>query len=285
MAEVEAGEVDQEVIEREARDMGWNPDFKGDKFISAAEFVERGKSILPIVQATNQRLRGELSAVEARSQAQAAELKALQAGQAALEEARDADLAEARAAAKAEAKAELARASADGDHAGVAEATARLTDLSAEDLQAAADAKAKKDVAREQDSSTGGRPALNPAVKAWLTENKDFAKDPEKIALANVIAARMRQAGDTRVGNEFLDDVANKVEQRLGGHGLPGKVEGGGGPGSRRSAQDGKSYQDLPPDAKAVCDRQAAKLVGPGRAHKDAASWQKAYATKYFAQG
>lgn len=37
-----ATEMDEDPIEREARDMGWNPDHKGDKFVSAKEFVERG---------------------------------------------------------------------------------------------------------------------------------------------------------------------------------------------------------------------------------------------------
>jgi len=38
----------------------------------------------------------------------------------------------------------------------------------------------------------------------------------------------------------------------------------------------------LPADAKTVCDQQAKKLVGPGRAFKDEAAWRSHYAEQYF---
>ena len=47
----------------------------------------------------------------------------------------------------------------------------------------------------------------------------------------------------------------------------------------------GKSYADLPPEAKAACEDQARKLVGDGRAFKDTASWRKYYAEVFFSQG
>lgn len=283
---VETGEVD-EAVEREARDMGWNPDHKGTNFISAKDFVDRGKNILPIVQATNQRLRGELAAVSAQATANEGKLRALEAGQAALEEARDADLAEARKQERAAVKAELARASEAGDHAAVAEATDDLTRLNTEDAEAKRLAAAKiaaggngSDTAAAVDRGSN-RPA--PEVMTWLKANPDFARDPEKIALGNVMAAKLRVEQPDLKGSAFLDEVANRVEKRLG-NGLTNKVEGGGATGGRGGSGSGKSYADLPADAKAVCDRQAAKFVGPNRAHKDNASWQRSYAIQYFNQ-
>ena len=53
-------EVDEQALEAEARQMGWVPEaeFKGrkDKWIPAADYVERGKHVIPIMQATNKRL-------------------------------------------------------------------------------------------------------------------------------------------------------------------------------------------------------------------------------------
>lgn len=283
---VASGGAVDEALEREARGMGWNPHHKGDNFITAKDFVDRGKNILPIVQATNERLRGELAEVSAQAASTASQLKAVQASQAALEEGREADLAEARKQERVAVKAELARASEAGDHAAVADATDDLTRINAEEAEA-------KRLAAERIAATGNdsvngvdrgdrRPA--PEVMSWLKANPDFARDPEKIALGNVIGAKLKQEQPELKGAAFLDEVATRVEKRLGGNGLPSKVEGGGARWGGGGNGSGKSYNDLPADAKAVCDRQAAKFVGANRAHKDVASWQRAYTTQYFNQ-
>ena len=74
---------------------------------------------------------------------------------------------------------------------------------------------------------------------------------------------------------EYLDPPARGTDKVQGGRGPSG---GGGGSGGRQ-----KTYADLPADAKAACDSYASKLVGPGRAHKDLASWQAQYAKDFFA--
>lgn len=279
--------AEDKAIEQEALDMGWNPQHKGDKFISAKDFVDRGKSILPIVQANNTRLKAEIDAFKARDAAKEDRIRALEAGQAAAEDAREADLAEARKEERAAVKAELARASESGDHAAVADATDELTRLNAEDTEAQRLAKERKaaegqDTARSQDD----RPKpLDPVVKEWLKANQEFARDPERIALGNVIGMKVRQEKPDLKGVAFLDEVADRVEKRLGGQGRQSKVEAGGATGGRSSGSNGKGYADLPADAKAICDKQAAKFVGVGRAHKDEASWRKSYAKQYFAQG
>src|SRR5574337_273561 len=56
-------EIDEALIQ-EARSMGWQPkeEFKGnpDNWTEPAEYVERGKRILPIITENNRRLKNEL---------------------------------------------------------------------------------------------------------------------------------------------------------------------------------------------------------------------------------
>lgn len=281
--------ADEQALQKEALDMGWNPDHKGPNFITAKDFVDRGKSILPIVNATNARLKAELAAANARAEANDARVRAVEAGQAALEDAREADLAAARKEERAAVREELARASEAGDHRAVATATDDLTRLNAEEVEAKRLAEERAAAGNTNDTLSGGdtRPRLDSVTKAWLKEHQEFARSPERIALGNVVGAKLLKEGTDLKGTAFLDEVEKRVEKMLGGNGRQSRVEGGGATGGRQGggSAGGKGYADLPPDAKATCDRQAARFVGAGRAHKDEKSWQKAYASKYFGQG
>jgi hypothetical protein len=102
------------------------------------------------------------------------------------------------------------------------------------------------------------------------------------------IAAELRAdpRNATLTGRKFYDKITEEVEAYLAPAGKPtAKVGGegggrasGGGPGKRA-----RSYADLPEEARLACEQFAKKLVGPGRAHKDMASWQAEYTTRYFA--
>ena len=76
---------------------------------------------------------------------------------------------------------------------------------------------------------------------------------------------------------------AAKEITRLGASGgrPQSKVEAGR-TGGGASGGGGKSYNDLPADAKAACDGYNNTLVGKGRLHPDIESWRKAYAADYF---
>ncbi len=274
------GQVDQE-LEKEARSMGWDPEFKGEKFITAAEFVEKGKSIMPILQKNNERLQNTIRQQEGKLGAMEHSLKAANAAIEALQASHDEDTRAQVEAARAALKDELAAASEAGDHKGVADATAKLVELGAAEDKAEVKPKGNgKDQQQQQQQQE-----LHPEVKDWMGSHSDFMSNQRKVALANVVAAELRSKGDTRVGKAFLDDVQQEVEETLAGgkkRGGDGKVLEGAGGGDQRGADSKKTYSDLPKEAKDACDSLAKKLVGPNRAHKDLASWRTSYVKQYF---
>lgn len=253
---------------------------EGKAWVPAKEFLEKGKHILPIVQKKNEELSRQvaelssrLAIAESASRAQAAALVVLEASH-------DEDTKVQVEAARAELKEALAAAHEAGDHAQIAELTGKMVDLKDAERDAAAKKKAEEAAAK----GNGGMLELHPEVKAWFESHKEFIANPRKAALANAISAEMRQKGDKRIGKVFLDDVQAETELALAGgqkRGGDGKVESSQG-GGDRGAGDEKTYSDLPADAKAICDSQSKRLVGPGRAHQTVASWRKSYVSQYF---
>lgn len=275
-----------ENIEREARMLGWVPreEFKGPEtsWVDAETFVEKGRHILPIVQENNKRLMRQNTELATRLASMENSLKAANAAIETLQENHAKDVEEQVRAARDELKAQLRSASEAGDHAAVAEITEKMVQLNAADKSAGGKSGGNGSATPATDD------APHPDFKAWAEENPDFIKSARRVALAKVIAEELRLSGDTRVGREFLDAVRDEVEAEFGGvprkGGGKGKVEGSNG-GRGRSGGNGRSYSDLPAEAREACDRLAARLVGPGRAHKDIGSWRAKYAEKYFSEG
>lgn len=271
---------------KEAGMMGWVPKerFRGDpaNWVDAKAFLDRGRQIMPILQANQERLMDELRMRDTRLSSTEAALKAANAAIAALESSHADDVKAQVEAARAELREEITRASRDGDHEALADATDKLTQLNTTSVEAEGkDAKSKED---EKDKEF----KLPPEVQAWYDKNPDFRANLRKISLANAVAAEMRQAGDTRIGPVFLDAVAAEVEKALGGRagGGASRVSGGNGGVGRGSTGggSGKTYADLPEEARKACDKMAARLVGPDRAHKDVASWRNSYTKQFFTE-
>ena len=87
------------------------------------------------------------------------------------------------------------------------------------------------------------------------------------------------------MGRTFLDKVAvataNEIS-RLGGTRVQAKVEASKGGSTGNGGTRGKTYADLPADAKAACASFERDLVGPNRRYKTVAEWHTAYATQHF---
>lgn len=272
---------DDAAIEAEARTLGWVPreEFRGDPdhWIDAKTFVERGRQMLPILQANNRKLLEQLQATKAELAAVQASLKASQAAIDTLESSRKEDLKDRLDDTIADIKARIRAASEAGDHAAVAELTEKLVEAK----QLATNSTLKKS---DETPTVAPPPNLPPDIVDWYNRNPQYARDARRAALANAIAIEFRQAGDTTTGVPFLEKVAAEVERTLGGYrpSGPSKVEGSSS--SRRSANTPaeRSYADLPPEAKQACDRMIPRLVGPGKAYKDVESWRRAYAAQYF---
>lgn len=270
--------MDATEVQTKAKSMGWVPqeEFRSDPslWVDAEEFVRRGEEILPIVKSTNRRLEQELADSRQKLSSMEATIKA---NQEAMEALKQSALENAQMAAKAaydRAKAELKEAREAGDID--AEEAAREAMDKAREAQEAA--------AKPTTSSAPTQPQIriDPVLEAWVRNNPWYGVDQAKTARANALGVLINTDEATKHlrGQEFLDEVSRRLE----GKPPVNKVAGDGSPSEsgRNSGGGAKSYEALPPDAKAACDRQGRNLVGEGRAYKTQAEWRKAYTAMYF---
>jgi hypothetical protein len=262
----------------QAEKMGWIPPsrFKGDpeRFIDADAYIERGETVLPIVKEHNRRLEAELAALRSENQTIAQTLSRAQTAIEEIEERHTVATQKAVERARQEVKAQLAAASEAGDHEGVAELTDQLTRLNV------AGEPEKKEEKKEA-------PAVYtppPEMAEWNAENPWFGKDEVKTALALGIAQKLRKGGERSVGKDFFNLVGEEVNKILGEkEELPtSKVEGARGSGGEGTRGRGKSYADLPKEAREACDTDVRQFVGPTKKYKTKAEWQTRYAELYF---
>lgn len=275
-------------VEVKARSMGWVPkeEFKGAeaKWIPADEFVDRGEHLLPILHATNKRLKEDV----ARQGGQIAEItEALRVSRetiAALDTYHQEDVKRKVEAARKNLKVELEAASERGDHKAVADITEEMTNL----RTAEADSKDKRvEIERAQVKD----PTQHPDFISWRGDNAWYGTDLVRTSLANGVTWKLRQEGNRDTGRAFLDKVTERVNEEIqklsgGQRPLPNKAEGGGptgGGGSTRS--NGKGYESMPAEARAACDSFEKQLVGEKRIYKTVDAWRAKYAADFFSRG
>lgn len=275
--------LDEVVVK--AKEMGWVPqeDFKGDpkNWRDAEEFVSRGEEILPIVRKDNERLRAEV----AQTKAETARLKAMvDAGQEAIVELKAFHTEDTRRQvekAQRDLRAGIKQAKADGNEDLEETLREELTEINAA-LKEAGETRTKD--TREAPP----QPVVDPALIAWRADNPWFEVDTKRTALTVAIAQELRAdpKNATLLGKAFYEKAAAGADEILNprpgrGH---SKLEegGGGGQGGGGGGSDGKTFRDLPSEARTVCDKQASKLVGEGRAFKTQEAWRKHYVEQYF---
>lgn len=272
--------------EVKARSMGWRPkdEFKEDPdhgrvWVDAETFVKRGEEVLPFVRADNRRLKDEVATLQ-RENAETRNL--LKASSEAIEELKKFNTDIARDNAKTRKK-ELLEAIATAKKDGNVEQEVQLTDQLSEHNAALRESEKP---AKVNGAAAGPVPFVPPPeMKVWMTENPWFGTDKRRTALANGIADELRSdpANAGLLGRAFFDRVTEEVEKVFGGNQRrtnASKVEESRGGSGGSSA--GKSFADLPPDAKEACKRQGQRLIGPGRAFKTADEWQAHYVKSYF---
>jgi hypothetical protein len=121
---------------------------------------------------------------------------------------------------------------------------------------------------------------VHPDYSAWEKDNASWLAVPEKQAYASSVANYVKAMHGNLTGRAFLDKVTEEVAKRFNDPASTptSKVDGG----SRQQGRSGsKSYNDLPAEAKAACDRMAGKLVGENRAFKTIGDWRRNYAAQY----
>lgn len=256
-ADDQEAELAPEIIEKASK-MGWTPkdQFKGDpdKWRPADEFVERGENMLPIVRATVKKQEKEIAELKA-SMKQFAEFHS-KTEQRAYDKAL-ADL-----------KAQRAEAIASGD----GETFAKVDDA-IDDLKKDIEARDKQSVKADDD---------DPVFNEWKDRNK-WLDDPKMEAFGNAAANYLRSTGETATGSKFLEMVTKEVKAKF-----PEKFENprrsaapsveGGTSEARKGG--GKSYADMPADARAACDRMARN--GYADKPKEMAAFKAEYVRTYF---
>jgi hypothetical protein len=273
-------------VEHSARNLGWVPEaeWRGDKakWVDAETFTRRGEEIMPLLKKNNQELQARVDA----SQAEVKRLNDLfKASQESIEELKKFQTEETKrqvASARKDLLAELKAAKKAGDTDLEVDLQEAITELDKREKAVVE----PKEIKKEDPPQNVEGPATSPEFVAWRRDNTWFDSDLVRQATAIGIAQKLRAdpANAHLVGRAFFDFVGQEVsaifDKTTRG---TSKVEGAGGGGGAGGSTRVKGFSDLPPDAKAVCERQAAKLVGQGRAFKDTAAWQKHYAQVYFA--
>lgn len=235
--------------EAEARLYGWRPkdEFHGpeDKWRTAEDFLEEGKRINGFLRKDLDKLRAQLAEKDSRI----AEIQ-----QTVAEFARFHEETEARSYQRAlkELKAARAEALRENDGATVVEIEGQIESL--EEARAAA----KPPVAKPAQQT----PGPDPIWTGWLAENSWFQENPKARAVANGYSELLRAEAPDLVGRAFLDEVKLRVQTdfpelfsngnraRAAAVSSSGESRGAGASGTR-----GKTYSDLPADAKAMCDK------------------------------
>lgn len=277
-------------VEAQAREIGWTPesDYKGDpaKFVDAKTYLERGQHVLPIVKATNRRLRADLDKTSAELASMREALRQSQETIKAIEEYHTEDVKQKVESARAKLLSELKAAKSDGNVDREVELTDELTRLNKAETDDAATRKVNGKPVTVDD------PTKDPEYQRFVQEAKDWDKDNEWIvndpaiyALAQGVTMRLRSEGNRERGRVFLDKVAEETRKELtklrGGTRPPGdKAEASRGGGNSRPTQ--KGYNNLPAEAKEACDRFIPKLVGEGRRYKTVEEWRAHYAKRHF---
>lgn len=249
--EADAGAPQQDATpsyEDQALKMGWTPQsqFKGDpeKWVDAETFVKRGEEMLPFLKANNRRLEQALERANSKIEQMDKGLKS------AIQQLSKADQ-RAYAKARAELEADLAHYAAAGDVDNVKAVTQDIVALE------------KETTGKAEEVEPQGEPA---EFVAWKGENEWYGKDKALSAAFDALCAEVFEEGYTkpkaglkeataRLKESFPEKFAKPVNPNRNG---PAAVEGQGAPLRPR----GKTYADLPSDAKAMCDELCRDIKG-----------------------
>lgn len=215
--------------EAEARAMGWTPkdEFKGDekRWIDAETFVKRGEEVLPLLKAQNKKFKQELDDLK-RQMKRASEYfsRAEERGY------------------------QQALADIERRHAEAVE----LGDKAAADKAARDMVKLEKEFDRSAPEPTATPEQIAAEFQAWVESNDWYATDETKTRYADLQASLMGPAENWPQGRAaWFAEIERRVSTKFAERKPPVNAA----PGARVPAKNGKTYADLPPEAKAMCDK------------------------------
>lgn len=268
-------------VQAEALGMGWQPPekFKGDpeRFVDADEFVERGKTVLPIVKKQLADTRAEAAANATRLREVEAALGKANKALENIELENSVRTQKAVEAAKTELKLQYKQAAEAGDHEAMAEITGQMVELNAAPPPAKEEAKPQATLAQ-----------VDPVQAQWQSENTWFGTDPVKTSLMLGVGSKLRAEDPSLSGRKLLDAAKKETLKILGeadrADAVDKVADGRNGGGSDSSPTGKTSYQHLPRDAKEACDADLKRFVGAGKRYKTDADYRANWAQTYFSQ-
>lgn len=245
----EAPETNQ--YENEARAQGWVglEEFRGkeEDWVDAETFVRRGKEIMPILRKNNEKLLKELAEAKKVAEEAREAAKEFREYQKELTERKVKELNTQIEQLK-QAKREAISAG-DGDR--VIAIDDAIDDIKEEQRATKEEAKAKVEEVKEQ--------SFDPSLNEWLGTNSWFGQDQRMTAIANGVGEAIRRENPNLIGKPFLEqldkELADIFPEKFGKKKTPNPMDGGGGGSAGRPLRGKKSYDNLPADAKAACDK------------------------------
>jgi|GEM_PF-960479 len=261
--EAQLRQQENQRIEQQATNMGWSPKerWRGDpeKWLPADKFVERGRTLMPILQERLDSAHGEIK--ELRDTIN----KFGEYHKRTLESERKRHIEELQEARK--------RAFQEQDADAFEEADRKLAEARAGNVDAPAgngqpEERQPKAVFTKED------------FDAWKSDNKWHGSDPELESYADAMALYVKDTAPHLSGRMFLEEVTkqvmNRFPQKFSNPAREGATDvSDAGSEYRGPANTKKSYIDLPSDAKRECDR----FVKQGLLTRDQ------FVRDYFSQG
>ena len=245
--------IDESVI-HEAESQGWVPKerYRGDEkdWIDADMFVKRGREIMPILRKNNENLLKDLNNTKmqlAEFRETAEEFKKYQ------KEGYERKVKELEIQI-ANAKTARAQAITDGDGQKV-NAIDDFIDKTKDEK-----AEAQKSATVEARTTIDPPSSIDPNLQSWLDKNEWFGKDKRLTKQANALGEDLREEFPELQGPAFLKKLDETLREEFPDkfpgtkRAAGGAVESGSGRGRSVSA-DKHSYDNLPADAKAACDK------------------------------
>lgn len=243
-----------EEVQKEARMFGWVPreEFRGsdEEWVDADVFVKRGKEINPILRKNNELLMKKLDEKAKEIDSIKASVEEFKKFQKEAFERKQADY----EVQIAELKSKKREAIAEGNGDLVVDIDDQIDEIKEAQREAREEAKKKP----EEPAKTADIPE-DPSLQAWLGRNQWFGSDTEMTDVANGLGASVRRQFPHLSGQAFLDKLDEKIAEYFPHKVLGNKARGSavdssgdvrGGSGSGK-----KTYDNLPADAKAACDR------------------------------
>jgi hypothetical protein len=239
-------------VEAEARKMGWvaKDEFRGnpDNWRPADEFLDRGKRILPIVLKDNERLQKNFDRVQD-------ELKELRESTKQLVEFHTDAAKREYERGRREIEAKIEAAAANADASTVRQEMVNLDNLTKQNTPPAKRA--------EQQTIQ-----VDPEIQDWITKERWFNADRALNGFAIDAYDRLQRDKPGMTQAELLAETKRQTMEKFpekfginpNREGAAAVATPSGGTGATR--KNGKTYENLPPDAKQACDKFVRTIPG-----------------------